>query len=94
MNFTTTKLKKKRKGKPKRANLNKWEKLFIERHGIEIYDKIRDNSPEMRIKPYLWKTHIKMEDYFGSGFLEFLLEDIDEFLETNNNNEGCNDEQT
>lgn len=92
MNFKTRKLTKKRKGKPKRINLNKWEKFFIKRHGTEIYDKIRDNLPEMRSKPILWKTYIKMEDYFGTGFLNCLLEDIDEFLL--DDNEGSSDGQT
>lgn len=64
MNFTTTKLKR-RKTRPKRKNLNKWEKLFIERHGIELFDELRYLFPEVRLKPSLWKKYLRYGEYLG-----------------------------
>lgn len=63
--FTTTKRLKRRKTRPKRKNLNKWEKLFIKRHGTKIFDELRYFFPECRRKPSLWKKYLKFGEYFG-----------------------------
>lgn len=78
MNFKTTKLLKRRKTRPKRKNLNKWEKLFIERYGTELFDKLRYFFPNVRLKPSLWKKYLKYRDYFGDGIYAWLVGEGDD----------------
>lgn len=75
MKFYTTERaeKKRRQGKPKRKNLNKYEKLFIEKYGVELYDKSRCFFPELRRNPSQWKGYLKYGEYFGDWIYACLV---------------------
>jgi len=68
--------------KPKRK-LKKWEKLFVEKHGIELCNELRETFPELKHKPSLWKTYLKMGEYLGVDIYASILGDEsndDEFV--------------
>lgn len=62
------KLRKKRKG------FNKWEKQFIKEHGIELYDKLRENVPELRKSPQLFRMMLRAGELFGVGYYHILID--------------------
>ena len=56
--------KQKRKSKSKHKK-NKWEKLFIEEYGIETYERLLNELPELKRNRKYFQSLFKLAPYFN-----------------------------
>lgn len=56
-----------------RRKPNKYEKQFIKRHGIELYDKLRAWDASLKRSPQVFRMMLRVGELFGVSVYDFLI---------------------